>query len=82
MISHYNLRLKDMKKKTIKAFKKLNYNVIAIGDSYNDTGMLSEADYGIFFKPPKNVVEEFPQFPVTTEYTELKKLISNHLGIK
>jgi len=82
MISNYCLRLKDMKKKTIKAFKNLNYNVIAIGDSYNDTGMLSEADYGIFFKPPKKVVEEFPQFPVTRDYTELKKLISNHLGIK
>ncbi|MHA2278665.1 MAG: bifunctional phosphoserine phosphatase/homoserine phosphotransferase ThrH, partial [Candidatus Kariarchaeaceae archaeon] len=46
MISNYNLRLKDMKKKTVKVFKQLNYNVIAIGDSYNDTGMLAEADYG------------------------------------
>jgi phosphoserine/homoserine phosphotransferase len=81
MISNYNLRLKDMKKKTVKVFKQLNYNVIAIGDSYNDTGMLAEADYGIFFKPPKNVMNEFSQFPVTTNYPDLKKLISNHLGI-
>ncbi len=81
-IINYNLRLKDMKKKTVNNFKNLNYNVIAIGDSYNDIGMLSEADYGILFRPPDNVKEEFPQFLVSTKYDELKKYISNHLGIK
>ena len=81
MIINYNLRLKDMKKKTVNAFKKLNYNVIAIGDSYNDIGMLSEADYGVFFRPPKKIAKEFSQFPVTSDYSELKKLISNHLGL-
>ncbi|MHA1913741.1 MAG: bifunctional phosphoserine phosphatase/homoserine phosphotransferase ThrH, partial [Promethearchaeota archaeon] len=59
MIVNYKLRLKDMKKKTINAFKKLNYQIIAIGDSYNDVGMLNEADYGIFFRPPKNIVKEY-----------------------
>ncbi|MHA2120466.1 MAG: bifunctional phosphoserine phosphatase/homoserine phosphotransferase ThrH [Promethearchaeota archaeon] len=81
MIVNYKLRLKDMKKKTINAFKKLNYQIIAIGDSYNDVGMLNEADYGIFFRPPKNIVKEYSQFPITTDYLGLKKLISNHLGI-
>ncbi|MHA1915215.1 MAG: HAD hydrolase family protein, partial [Promethearchaeota archaeon] len=59
----------------------LNYQIIAIGDSYNDVGMLNEADYGIFFRPPKNIVKEYSQFPITTDYLGLKKLISNHLGI-
>ena len=81
-ITNYNLRLRDMKKNTVKVFKNLNYNIIAIGDSYNDIGMLTEADYGILFRPPDNVREEFPQFLVTTKYTELKKFISNHLGIE
>jgi phosphoserine/homoserine phosphotransferase len=81
-IINYKLRLKDMKKKTVSAFKYLNYNVIAIGDSYNDVGMLSEADYGILFRPPDNVKKEFPQFLVKTKYSELKKYISNHLGIQ
>jgi hypothetical protein len=44
--------------------------------------MLNEADYGILFRPPTNVKKEFPQFIVTTKYTELKKIISNHLGIE
>ena len=81
-IINYRLRLRDMKKNTVEAFKKLNYKTIAIGDSYNDIGMLNKADYGILFRPPDNVKEEFPQFIVTTKYTELKKFISNHLGIE
>jgi len=81
-ITNYKLRLRDMKKNTVEAFKKLNYKTIAVGDSYNDIGMLNEADYGILFRPPDNVKEEFPQFLVTTKYTDLKKFISNHLGIE
>lgn len=82
MIANYVLRLNAMKKKTINAFKDMNFKVIAIGDSYNDIAMLTDADFGILFRPPKNVIEEFPQFPVLNEYSELKKLISNHLGLK
>lgn len=82
MIINYTLRLKDMKKKTVRALKKLKYNVIAVGDSYNDIRMLKEADFGILFRPSTNVKKEFPQFPVVTEYSELKNHISNHLKLK
>ena len=34
--------------------------------------MLSEADAGILFRPPQNVIDEFPQFPVANEYAELQ----------
>ncbi len=81
-IINYKLRLRDMKKETVRAFKDLNYTIIAIGDSYNDIGMLENADYGILFRPSEKVKQEFPQFQVNTEYTELKNFISNHLGIK
>lgn len=81
MIINYNLRLKDMKKKTVQALKKLNYNVIAVGDSYNDIRMLKEADFGILFRPSTNIMNEFPQFPVVTEYSELITHISNHLKL-
>jgi phosphoserine/homoserine phosphotransferase len=56
----------------VKAFHGLNFQVIAAGDSYNDTSMLSEADAGILFRPPDNVIAEFPQFPVTHSYDELQ----------
>ncbi|HUW89168.1 MAG TPA: bifunctional phosphoserine phosphatase/homoserine phosphotransferase ThrH [Candidatus Nanopelagicaceae bacterium] len=80
IITDYKIRISEMKKKTVLAFKKLNYEVIAAGDSYNDVSMLLEANHGILFRPPKNVVEKFPEFPVVNEYDELKDLISKYLG--
>jgi phosphoserine/homoserine phosphotransferase len=72
MISGYNLRQKDAKRETVKALKSLNYEVIAFGDSYNDINMLKEADQGVLFRPPQNVIKDFPDFPVIHEYSELK----------
>ena len=71
-VTNYHLRQKDGKRQAVKAFHQLNFRVIAAGDSYNDTTMLSEADAGILFRPPDNVIEEFPQFPVTRTYDELR----------
>ena len=72
MIVDYKLRQKDPKRESVKAFHKLNFRVIASGDSYNDTTMLSEADAGILFRAPENVISEFPQYPAVTAYEELK----------
>jgi phosphoserine/homoserine phosphotransferase len=71
-VSDYRIRLQDQKRQAVKALHGLNFRVIAAGDSYNDTAMLSEADAGILFRPPDNVIEEFPQFPVTTDYDALQ----------
>lgn len=71
-IVDYLLRQPDSKRQAVQAFRRLNYRIIAAGDSYNDTAMLSEADAGILFCPPLNVITEFPQFPVTWNYEELK----------
>lgn len=71
-ITHYVLRQPDQKREAVKALHGLKYRVIAAGDSYNDTNMLSEADRGILFDAPENVIREFPQFPVTRSYEELK----------
>ena len=68
----YKLRQPDPKRASVKAFHSLNYRVIAAGDSYNDTTMLSEADVGILFHAPQNVIDEFPQFQAVYEFDELK----------
>lgn len=68
----YALRMPDQKRAAVRRFHELNYRVIAAGDSYNDTNMLAEADAGILFRPPANVIAEFPQFPVTTDYAGLR----------
>lgn len=72
-IEEYRLRMPDQKREAVMRFHELKFNTIAAGDSYNDTTMLSEADRGILFCPPDNVIEEFPQFPVTTDYDQLRK---------
>ena len=67
----YHLRMPEQKRAAVAAFKGLNFRVIAAGDSYNDTAMLGEAHAGILFRPPENVIREFPQYPVTMNYAEL-----------
>ncbi len=69
----YKLRQADPKRQSVLALQGLYYRVIAAGDSYNDTTMLSQADAGILFKSPQNVIDEFPQFPAVNEYDDLKK---------
>lgn len=71
-ISDYKLRMPDQKREAVKRFHELNFNTIAAGDSYNDTTMLSEADFGVLYCPPQNVIDEFPQYPVTTNYQEMR----------
>lgn len=72
-VINYLLRQPDPKRQAVKAFHALNYRVIAAGDSYNDTSMLSEADAGILFHAPPNVIAEFPQFPAVHTYAELQQ---------
>jgi phosphoserine/homoserine phosphotransferase len=71
-VRDYRLRLREQKRESVKAFRELKFHTIAVGDSYNDTTMLAEAHAGILFRPPANVIAEFPQFPVTTSYDELR----------
>lgn len=70
-VAGYCLRMPDQKRAAVQALHQLRFKVVAAGDSYNDTAMLAEADAGILFCPPQNVIAEFPQFPVTTTYEEL-----------
>lgn len=79
-ITGYNLRQKDAKRETVKALKSLNFEVIAFGDSYNDINMLKEADQGVLFRPPQNVINDCPDFPVMHDYAEMKKFLEERIG--
>ena len=74
-IADWTIRLEDQKCRTVEALRAMNFNVIATGDSYNDTTMLAAANTGILLNPPQNVADEFPQYPVATNYTELRDAI-------
>jgi phosphoserine/homoserine phosphotransferase len=75
LVRGYRLRLRDHKKLSVAKFRELNFHTIAAGDSYNDIAMLAEAHAGILFRPPQNVIDEFPRYPVTRNYDELKAAI-------
>lgn len=76
----YNLRQKDPKRKVVEALQSLQYKVVAFGDSYNDISMLKAAEVGILFRPPQNVVNDYPEFPVANDYTTLKELLLPYIG--
>src|SRR5689334_4286385 len=48
----YEFRIPEQKQRAVEAFKMLNYRVIAAGDSFNDTAMLTEAHAGFLFRAP------------------------------
>jgi phosphoserine/homoserine phosphotransferase len=74
-IIDYKLRQQDPKRQVVKALKSMNFTVIALGDSYNDISMLQEADKAFLYRPPQNVMNDFPEFPVAENYVDMKKLI-------
>jgi phosphoserine/homoserine phosphotransferase len=71
-VTGYRLRQPDPKRHAVNAFKSLNFQVLAAGDSFNDTGMLAAADAGFFIHPPESIVAQFPQFPVHHDYASLR----------
>ncbi len=71
----YRLRQADQKRHVVRAFRDLNYRVLAAGDSYNDIAMLAEADAGFLFRPSANVRAEHPEHPSFDNYPELLEAI-------
>jgi phosphoserine/homoserine phosphotransferase len=76
-VADYHLRMPDQKRHAVNALRGLNFQVIAAGDSYNDTGMLGAAHAGFFIHPPASIVEQFPQYPVCRSYEELNAAIDS-----
>jgi phosphoserine/homoserine phosphotransferase len=79
-IVNYQLRIREQKREAVAAFKRMNYHVIAAGDSFNDTAMLKEANVGLLFHAPDAVKKQFPQFKAVETYADLMKLIKQALA--
>jgi phosphoserine/homoserine phosphotransferase len=78
-VVNYQLRIHEQKREAVAAFKRLNYHVVAAGDSFNDTAMLKEANVGLLFRAPDAVKKQFPQFKAVETYADLMKLIKQAL---
>lgn len=78
-VANYKLRIADQKKEAVKAFRGLNYNVIAAGDSFNDTAMLAAANIGYLFHAPEAIQQQFPQFEALEDFDTLLSRIKAQL---
>jgi phosphoserine/homoserine phosphotransferase len=79
-IVNYQLRIREQKRGAVAALKQLNYHVIAVGDSFNDTAMLKEANVGLLFHAPDAVKKQFPQFKAVETYADLMRLIKGAIA--
>ena len=70
-VTGYRLRQKDGKKRAVAAFKTLNLEVFAVGDSFNDLAMIREAGEGCLFRAPQKIREDYPHIPCVDAYDEL-----------
>ena len=80
-VSDYRLRIDDQKRKTVEAFKALNFKVISTGDSYNDLSMLRAASYSVMYRPTKKFAAENPDIEVATNYQELKASFERFMAL-
>jgi len=78
-ITDFNLRQNEAKKRVVEALQNLNFKVIAIGDSYNDVSMLRQAQHGILYRPPQNVIDDNPDIKFVNSYSQLKNMVSDIL---
>ena len=76
-IVDYVLRIDDHKRRSVEAFRSLNYQVVAAGDSYNDLSMIRAANAGALFHAPQNVIGENPDLPAFDSYDELRAWIDS-----
>ena len=77
-IKGYKLRVNNPKKKMVRSLQKNGFYVIAIGDSFNDTTMLKQADTAFFFRAKEKVLSYLTTIPNVEEYSELKKLLQKY----
>ena len=71
MICGYKLRQQNGKKEAVRAFKSINIQVFAAGDSFNDLAMINEADAGCLFRPPDAIRKEYASIPCVDTFDGL-----------
>lgn len=79
-ITGYRLRQQDQKRRAVEALRGLNFRVLASGDSYNDLTMLQAADRAVLFRPAETMKAEYPEFPVTQDHRELRRVLEGWLS--
>lgn len=80
LLVNYHLRTTNGKRKALDSFRDLGFRTMAVGDSYNDIGMLQGADQGVLFHPSAKVQADYPNFPVALAYSELEQALEQFMA--
>ena len=78
-ISGYRIRVAQSKLSTVKALQSVGFETIAVGDSYNDLGMIQASKAGILFRSTEQIKRDHPELPACETYEELLALIRQAL---
>ena len=78
ILSH-KMRISHSKLSAVNAFKSINYEIIAVGDSYNDLEMLKAAKKGFLFNSTKELKEANPDLDAYDDYVNLYGAIESVL---
>jgi len=74
-IINCKLREKDGKLEMVKRFKEAGFEIIAVGDSFNDLEMLHGADKGVLFRAKESLVDQEKELVSARDYEELKEIL-------
>lgn len=78
-ITGFKMRVEKSKLSTVKALKSIGFEIIAGGDSYNDLGMILEAEHGFLFKSTEQIKKDYPDLPAFEDYDDLMKYLKTIL---
>ena len=79
VISGYRLRVENSKYTTVKGLQSIGYQTIAVGDSYNDLGMIRASKAGFLFKSTQQIKQDNPDLSAYESYDELLSAIKKSL---
>ena len=75
MVTGFRMRCQQSKLTTVKAFQSCGFETIAVGDSFNDLGMIQAGKAGFLFRSTEAIQKAHPELPAFTEYDDLLKAI-------
>lgn len=74
-ITGFKMRCEQSKLTTVKALQSIGYDTIAVGDSYNDLGMIQAGKTGFLFKSTEKIKADYPEIPAYETYEKLMETI-------
>ena len=75
MVTGFRMRCQQSKLTTVKAFQSCGFETIAVGDSFNDLGMIQAGKAGFLFRSTEAIQKAHPELPAFTEYDDLLQAI-------